>query len=411
MMVEKEQLLNELNEELKNILHFWQTHTIDHHFGGFAGTVDANGNMVEGTDKSLVLNARILWTFSAAYNFLGDRHYLELAHRAYDYLIHHFLDKKHGGLFWSVDFKGQVVHPRKQIYGQGFGIYAFSEYFKASGQRESLDMAIQLFDLIEKYSFDPQYGGYLEALSREWEPLKDMRLSSKDANSPKSMNTHLHLLEPYSNLFKVWPTIELKNKMTDLVRIFLDKILDHQSCHFNLFFNHDWKVESNIVSFGHDIEGAWLINEAAKLIGNKELMAESRQKTLQMVNAVVREGLASDFSIYYEYIPQDNQWIRERHWWVQAEAMVGLLDAFEHSEIQDYFNLFLKIWQYIQQNVIDHEQGEWHELINDRGLAIPSEIKAGFWKCPYHNTRSLIESIQRLRRIYASDPIAVNLSK
>lgn len=411
MMVEKEQLINEFDKELKNILHFWQTRTIDHQYGGFAGQIDAKGKMVAKADKSLVLNTRILWTFSAAYNFLGNRHYLDLAHRAFDYLIHHFLDKKHGGLFWAVDYKGNVINPRKQIYGQGFGIYAFSEYYKASGKHESLDMAIQLFHLIEKHSFDPQYGGYLEALSREWKTLKDMRLSDKDANLPKSMNTHLHLLEPYSNLLGIWPDNNLKNKLTALLRIFLEKILDKQSYHFNLFFSNDWTVQSGIVSFGHDIEGAWLINEAAILTGNKALINEAKKETLKMVNAVIKDGMAPDYSLYYEHDFKKNQWLKERHWWVQAEALVGLLDAFEHSGIGDYFDLFLKVWEYIKRYVIDYKHGEWHELINDNGNPLPSELKAGFWKCPYHNTRALLESMKRIRNIDASYPIVANQSK
>jgi len=400
-MNQKDELLNDLRKELEDILLFWRLHTIDHEHGGFAGEVDAEGKIIAQADKGLVLNARILWAFSAAYNFFKDEQYLELAHRAFDYLVNHFWDNRYDGLFWAVNFKGEVINSRKQIYGQGFGIYAFSEYFKASGSRESFDLSVKLFDLIETHSFDPVNGGYLEALSREWGQMSDMRLSPRDANSPKSMNTHLHILEPYSNLFRVWPTNELRNKMKNLVRVFLDNILNQESWHLHLFFDMDWTVQSDIVSYGHDIEGAWLINEAAGLVRDDHLEKETRRKTLQMVNAVIKDGLAPDNSLYYEKDLNKGELHKDRHWWVQAEALVGFMDAFEHTGETVYYEMFRKVWNYIKNHVIDHEKGEWFGIINDNGQPDRNGLKAGFWKCPYHNTRALIESIQRLQHVAA----------
>jgi mannobiose 2-epimerase len=327
-MSAKHKLVVELTRELKSILHFWSNHSIDHDYGGFAGEVDASGAIVSRADKGLVLNTRILWTFSVAYNFFQDESYLKLADRAYEYLTKYFWDSENGGLFWAVDYKGDVRNDRKQIYGQGFGIYAFSEYFKASGKRESLDYAIRLFDLIEKHSYDPMHGGYLEALSVNWKQMKDVRLSAKDANSPKSMNTHLHILEPYSNLFRIWRADVLRDKMKSLVRVFLDHIINKETGHFHLFFDTDWTVQSNIVSYGHDIEGTWLINEAAELVGDLSLLEESRAKTCKMVDAVLKDGIAPDNSLYYEKDLDADELHTDRHWWVQSEALVGLMDAY-----------------------------------------------------------------------------------
>ncbi|MFO8000148.1 MAG: AGE family epimerase/isomerase [Marinilabilia sp.] len=399
-MEKYENLVTDLTKELKNILVFWAEHTIDQRFGGFAGEVDAKGNIVPHADKGLVLNTRILWTFSAAFNFFRDPAYLELAERAFDYLLKHFSDQKNGGFFWAVDYKGNVVNDRKQVYGQGFAIYAFSEYFKASGKRESLDHAIQLFDLLDKYSYDPVHGGYLEALSACWNRMDDVRLSTKDANCPKSMNTHLHILEPFSNLYRVWPTDVLHERMQSLIRVFLDRILNNQSHHFHLFFDEEWRVQSNMVSYGHDIEGAWLINEAADLIGDEMLRREAHQKTLQMVDAVLKDGLAPDHSLYYEKDLDSGNLQKDRHWWVQAEALVGLMDAFENSGDPKYFERFLEIWRYIRHHMIDQDKGGWFGIIEDNGLPGREGVKAGFWKCPYHNTRALMETIQRIRHMH-----------
>ncbi|PWD99528.1 N-acyl-D-glucosamine 2-epimerase [Marinilabilia rubra] len=399
-------LIDDLNKELKGILDFWIRHTIDEQFGGFAGEVDASGNRVAKVDKGLVLNARILWSFSAAYNHLKDPKYLEWAHRAYDYLVNNFWDQENGGLFWAVDYEGKVSDDRKQIYGQGFGIYGFSEYYRATGKKESLEYAAELFELIEKYSYDARQGGYLEALSVNWEPMEDMRLSLKDANSPKSMNTHLHILEPYSNLYRVWPEEALKDRMKSLVRVFLDKILNTETGHFHLFFDMDWSVQSNTVSYGHDIEGAWLINEAAELVGDEVLLKEAQQKTLKMVDVFMKEGIADDSSVWYEKDLDTGHLDTDRHWWVQGEALVGLLDAYGHSGKQACFGLLVKIWSYIKNHVIDHDKGEWHELVKDDGLPYGNQVKAGFWKCPYHNTRALIECIQRIQEVHKDKELA-----
>ncbi|MFW6267700.1 MAG: AGE family epimerase/isomerase [Marinilabiliaceae bacterium] len=400
--MEQEKLLSELSEELNNTLEFWATHAIDKQHGGFAGEVDANGKMVPKADKGLVLNTRILWSFSAAYHFTTDERWIKLAHRAFDYLINHFYDQENGGFFWAVDDQGNVINDRKQVYGQGFAIYAFSEYFKATGKQAALDHAVELFDLLDKHSYDPEYGGYLEALSANWGKMDDVRLSLKDANCPKSMNTHLHVLEPFSNLYRVWPKEILRKRMKSLVRIFIDRILDKRSGHFHLFFDEDWTVRSNMISYGHDIEGTWLINEAASLTEDPELIREARTRTSEMAEVFVKEGIAPDNSVYYEKDPGRDELHKERHWWVQAEALVGLLDAYENTLNEDYFEIFLKIWRYIGRHVVDHNNGGWFGIIEDDGTPRPGEPKAGFWKCPYHNTRALIESIQRIKMLTSS---------
>ena len=194
---------DEMQDVLQNnILHFWQTKMVDRENGGFYGRIDAQGVLHPKAEKGAILNARILWSFSAAYRVLGLPEYLEMATYAKDYFLEHFIDKEYGGVYWSVDYKGRPLNTRKQFYAIGFALYGLSEYARATGDREALDYAIALYECIEDHAFDKEYNGYIEAKTREWQPIADMRLSELDANFPKSQNTHLHIIEPYTNLYR-----------------------------------------------------------------------------------------------------------------------------------------------------------------------------------------------------------------
>ena len=386
----------ELLEELTNILSYWQGNTIDHEYGGFIGQIDHFNRIIPQAAKGAVLNTRILWTFSAAYNFAGEEAYLHTAHRTFDYLKKYFLDSENGGIIWQVDHAGKALNTRKQTYAQGFGIYGFSEYFRASGDQESLTLAQELFFNIEKYCLDAQFGGYLEALSCEWKPMEDMRLSEKDANFPKSMNTHLHILEPYTNLYRVWKNDHLATQIKSLIRVFLDHIIDPVTGHFNLFFDRDWTVRSEIISYGHDIEGAWLLTEAAAVLGDQELMKEVEAVALRMAEITIAEGMAGDGSLYYEKAGKDGHLDTDRHWWPQAEAMIGLLNAWQISGDEKFLQKSMDVWQFIKSKMIDHQHGEWYWCVDTNGVPATDQDKAGFWKCPYHNSRACMEAISRL---------------
>ena len=386
-------LKNELGQELKHILKYWNDYCQDFEFGGFVGKRDHFNRQISGASKGIVQNARILWAFSAAYNFTHNPEYLALADRAYQYINENFIDKEFGGLFWELNEKGVVLNGRKQIYAQGFGIYGFSEYFKASKNPQALEDAISLFELIEKYSFDPVKGGYFEAFENDWSALEDFRLSAKDANEPKSMNTHLHILEPYTNLLKIWPNERLKEKTATLIRLFLDKIIDQRTHHFNLFFDTDWTVRSSIVSFGHDIEGAWLLYEAAKVVGDELLIAEVSDNLVKMVDATLADGCAADGSVFNEKDLLSGHLDTDKHWWMQSEAMVGLAYAWKITGKDIYKNQLVNVWQFIRTTMIDWVNGEWFWRVDKDGIPITSEDKVGFWKCPYHNSRAMMEVI------------------
>lgn len=394
MDIQKDQLKSEMSAEIDNILQYWMDNTLDDVYGGFVGKRDHFNTLEKGATKGAVLNARILWTFSIAYNFTKNKQFLDIAHRAFNYIVKHFLDQKNGGLYWELNEDGSVLNTRKQMYAQGFGIYGFSEYYKASGNNEALKYAIQLYGKIEEFNYDKTFGGYVEALSEKWEPLEDMRLSEKDANFPKTMNTHLHILEPYTNLYCIWPDPTLKQKIANLIHLFLDRIIDEKNNHLNLFFDMDWTVRSNITSYGHDIESAWLLAEAAYEIGDAELIEEVNARALKIVDATLLEGTAEDGSIYNE--KEGTHLDTDKHWWPQAEALVGLSYAAKISGNRNYLNNMAKTWRFIKNNMLDKVNGEWFWRVDKNGIPYQTDDKAGFWKCPYHNTRALIEVINNL---------------
>jgi mannobiose 2-epimerase len=390
-----QQLKSEVREELlQNILPFWSEKMTDQKNGGFHGRIDGNDQLIPNADKGGILNARILWSFSAAYLQEKNPLYLELANRAKDFILAHFFDPEFGGTYWTISFDGKPVDTKKQIYSQAFFLYAFTEHYRASGNESSLQTAIGLFRLIERRSFDAERNGYFEAYSRVWELLEDLRLSEKDANEKKTMNTHLHILEAYTNLYRVWKDPELARQLRNLILIFTEKIVNATTKHLDLFFDENWNSKAKIVSYGHDIEASWLIDEAARILADQELLAIVQKVCIQIAEAAC-EGLQPDGSIVYEKDYTTGHLDKDRHWWVQSEAVVGFLNAYELTGNTEWRNKAMKCWKYISENLIDRIHGEWFWSISDEGIANRKEDKAGFWKCPYHNSRMCLEVLSR----------------
>ena len=389
----------EVREVLENnILRFWIDRMQDDAHGGFYGRMDGNNIIHADADKGAILNARILWAFSAAYRVLHKSEYLDTATRTYRYFMDHFIDKEYGGVYWSLDYKGQPKDTKKQFYAIGFAIYGLSEYVRATGNEEALEQAIQLYRCIEEHAFDHEYNGYIEATTRNWQPIADMRLSELDANYPKSQNTHLHIIEPYANLYRVWPSAELEHSLRNIIGIFTDHILNPATHHLDLFFNMDWsRGAGQLESYGHDIECSWLIHEAALVLGDKDILRQV-EPIVRMIAQASEMGLNANGSMIHEANLSEGTVDDDLHWWVQAETVVGFLNIYQHFHDDSALERALRCWQYIKENLIDRENGEWYWSRHHDGSLNTIDDKAGFWKCPYHNSRMCLEILERSQK-------------
>ena len=379
-----------------NILPFWLDKMIDRENRGFYGRIDGHGVLHPDAEKGAILNARILWTFSAAYRVLKRPEYLAAATRAKDYILEHFYDKEFGGIYWSLDCLGRPKDTKKQFYAIGFAIYGLSEYARATADREALDYAIRLFECIEQHSLDRKDNGYIEACTREWGKIEDMRLSDFDANYPKSQNTHLHIIEPYTNLFRIWKNERLEKALRNLINIFTDKILNPETHHLDLFFDNDWtRGAGHLESYGHDIECSWLMHEAALVLGDEEVLRKV-EPIVKLVAKASEKGLNADGSMVHEANVDTGHVDDDLHWWVQAEAVVGFFNIYQYFGDEQALEKATHCWQYIKQNLVENENGEWYWSRHADGTLNLEDDKAGFWKCPYHNGRMCLELIERI---------------
>ena len=406
-----------------NILPFWLEKMQDNENGGFYGRIDGNNQLHPDAEKGAILNARILWTFSAAYRVLEKEELLEAATRAKDYLVDHFIDPEYGGVYWSVDYKGEPLDTKKQFYAIAFAIYGLSEYARATGDREALEYALDLYDCIEEHAFDDEQNGYIEACTREWGKIGDMRLSELDANYPKSQNTHLHIMEAYANLLRclkemraqeqcdyvpaigsVLPVgisvppetmVSVEGALRNIIGIFIDKILNPETNHLDLFFDMDWtRGAGHLESYGHDIECSWLLHEAALVLGDENLL-EKVENVVQKVAKASEKGLREDGSMIHEANLDTGHVDDDLHWWVQAENVVGWFNVWQHFGDEEAFKKSEKCWHYIKENLVDFDNGEWYWSRHPDGSLNTVDDKAGFWKCPYHNSRMCLEIIER----------------
>jgi len=377
----------------ENILPFWQG-MADMENGGFYGEADFYGKAKKNADKGGILNSRILWTFSAAHRLFADDTYRTYAARARDFLSSAFLDKEHGGLYWLVDNKGSPLNTRKQFYNIAFGIYALSEHYLAVKDQSSLELALSLFDATEKYGRDAKDGGYFEARTREWNETDDLRLSSKEINCPKSMNTNLHVLEAYTNLARAGGGERVRKALESLLRITLGKIVNRDR-HFELFFQNDWSPLSKEISYGHDIEGSWLMYEASLAAGNESLAREVKQIALEIADVIFAAAIDHENGGLLSGCNKEGKIQTKKEWWPQAEAVAGFYNAYELAGDKKYFEAADGVWEYIKNHFADSVHGEWHNELNADNTPDTAMPKAGFWKCPYHNARACFEIIKR----------------
>lgn len=389
-----------LKRELtENILPFWMDRMPDG--DGFLGRIDGLGQAVPDAEKGAILNARILWTFSSAYRILGNKEYLEMAGIAYRYIADHFIDREFGGVYWSLNSDGTPCDTKKQFYAIAFTIYGLAEYYRCCGDKEALSLACSLYRDIEEHSLDRSRNGYIEACTREWNPIEDMRLSDKDQNDAKTMNTHLHILEAYTALLRVWKDESLAEAVRNMICIFRDRIVQPDG-HLGLFFDEDFNLTSSMVSYGHDIEASWLLREAAAVLCEAET-SDSAREFSESVDAMASrmaraamEGFTPEGGMEYEADIPKGYRNASRDWWVQAETVVGCSDQYILTGDEYWKKSALEEWDFIKKHIICPD-GEWYwSALPDSGGFVPNltDDRAGFWKCPYHNGRMCMQIIE-----------------
>lgn len=399
----RDELIANLND---NILPYWLDKMEDER-GGFYGRRDGSDRLDEDAPKGAILNARILWSFSAAYIETSNPAYLEAATRVRDYIVEHFIDRDFGGAYWSVDAEGKPLDTKKQFYAIAFIIYGLSEYYRATSDADSLSLAVELFDSIEMHSRDRVDNGYIEAANRDWSPIADMRLSEHDANASKTMNTHLHILEGYTNLLRALrehcpagfesKVSVVEEATVNLLEIFLDRIENPKTAHLTLFFDNSWHKLDDAESYGHDIEASWLLLETALVVGQAALTEKTIRQTGRIADAAL-QGLCWDGSMIYER-HADGRYDNDKHWWVQAENVIGQLWLAQYHGRPSAADAALRTWRFIADNIVDREGGEWHWSLKADGTINRSDDKAGFWKCPYHNSRMCLEAARSINAL------------
>lgn len=382
---------------LENILPFWMKYTQDEEQGGFYGAVGLDKRPVPNAPKSLVLNARLLWTFAGAYRIFGKPGYLELADRAYNYIVGHFWDDSKGGGYWMLHADGTVADSTKMVYAQGFLLYAFSEYARATGREEALRYADKTYEFLEGSCREG--GHYLETAkgcgAGNGAVAKEGLLS---------MNTHIHILEPVTCYFRVRHTPQVEETLVNLIEVTGRKIYSRRLHHFQLFFTEDMNPLPGEISYGHDIEGSWLLTEAAEVLcsyaGNREraeaLRAETREIAVDMVDYVLAHGVDRKNGGVYDAGDEDGKIVSpQKVWWSQAEAVVGCVNAWEITGEERYLDEALALWDYIEKNVANPPEGDWLGTGRDSVRDGNSGVLAGAWKCPYHNSRAAFEICER----------------
>jgi mannobiose 2-epimerase len=381
----------------ENIIPFW-LNQIDP-AGGFYAFADYKTVRDSHASKGALLNSRILWFFARAARELSGTQqatqcYLAAEH-AYQFMSTYLIDPEFGGLYWSVTSDGSPLDTQKHVYNQAFAIYALSEWFAITKDEQVLETIKAIYSLIENHARDHEFGGYLEAFDRKWHSISnELVCDTENVISEKSMNTHLHIMEAYSRLYDVAPDETLKESLRELVTIMCDETQNERHS-FELFFSRDWQVQSVNHSYGHDIEGAWLIWDAAAKVFSTHELDTIRATVLEMTDAVQTFGVDSDGAVCNEWV-KDQFVDMTRVWWVQAESVVGFINAWEMTGEDTYLASASKPWGVIKNMFIDAEHGEWHRQTNRYGDVDVTEPKVSSWKCPYHNGRACLEIMSRL---------------
>ncbi len=400
---------------LKNIIiPYWNSMKDDEH-GGFYGFRTYDLEILKKADKGVVLHSRILWFYSNAYMTLGGEENLKNAYHAYQFIRDYCVDRQHGGVYWMMHYDGSVSDSTKNAYNQAFCIYGLSSYYKATGDKEALLLAYSLFECIETYFYDGN--AYNEAYTADWRSVVESAICDQGVTASKTMNTLLHIMEAYTELYNVDLHPAVAQKLIDILEVARSRVYNPEFERLETFFDTDMKSLADIHSYGHDIEATWLLDKAsdalksglAKGAVGAQYEARARQiiqDTAAYTSVIARKILDCAFdgeALNNECRGEISEKAgngraeinTERIWWVQAEAVVGFVNAWQKTGDGVYEDAAAKIADYIQNVLTDNRSGsEWFwsvtkdGAVSDHGITEP-------WKCPYHNGRMCIELIKR----------------
>ncbi len=389
--------MNTLKEEIKqeltdHILPFWKN-LKDEENGGFYGYMGTDMVLDKKAEKGGILHSRILWTFANAYLTLKDETMLPYAKHAYEFIRDSFFDKELGGMYWSVNYKGEPADTIKHSYNMAFGIYGLSSYYAATKDEEALELAKSLYEIIESKYRDEK--GYKEALTVDFQPQSNEHLSENGVMAEKTMNTMLHIYEAYTELYRVCGHEGAKEGMKFIADIFLNKIYVPEKHRLEVFFDKDMNTLIDLHSYGHDIETAWLMEKGLEVLGDDVY----HEKFLPMFEDLEEEILKVAYdgeSVAAE--AEEGRVLENRIWWVQCESMIGFLNAYHKRPTETkYMDAVNNIWEFVKKYIIDYRQGsEWYnERFYDKSINEKEPLLSP-WKCPYHNARMCYEFINRL---------------
>ncbi len=370
---------------------FWKG-LIDKKNGGYYGQVDFELNIHEDAPKGVILNSRILWFFSNSFLTLQEEEDLVCANWAYDYLMNNCLDKIYGGVYWSTNSDGTIMDSTKHTYNQAFSVYALSSYYAATGKKEAIETAIDIFKLIEEKCRDDI--GYLEAFDEQFNPIKNDKLSENGVIADKTMNTLLHVFEAYTELYRVTNLSEVKDKLEWIIDVFSNKVYNKEKKRQEVFFDKDMNSILDLHSYGHDIETAWLLDRGLEVLDNDELTKKMEEIT-RILTKEIYDVAYVDHSVLNEC--EDGVDNENRIWWVQAEAIVGFINGFQKDNNKtEYLEAAKDIWEYCKEYIIDKRPGgEWFWEVDKNGQPTSRKDIVEPWKCPYHNGRFCFEIIRR----------------
>lgn len=384
-------IINEVKNELVNhIIPFW-SRLEDKENGGFYGYVDFDLGLDKKAEKGVILHSRILWFYSSCYAVLKDEECLRLARHAYDFITKNCIDYEQGGVYWMMNYDGSAADDMKHTYNIAFAIYALSTFYNVTGEEKALELAMKLFEDIEKNTLD-EYG-YREAFSKNWELVSNDALSENGLHADKTMNTILHLIEAYTELYKANHDEKVGERLKYLLWQMSDKVFDESTDTLRVFFDEKLELIGDIHSYGHDIEATWLMDLACDTLGDEVLIEKFKEMNLRISRNI--QKIAIDNGAMNN--ERENDKIdKTRIWWVQAEAIVGFTNAYQHSGDESFLKTAKGIWEYTKENVVDkREGGEWYWAVSYENVPLDIREVAGPWKCPYHNGRMCLEMIKR----------------